>query len=111
METFTEWIEKSLTERNWRPADLARAAGIPDATLSRILSGQRNPGPDVCLAVAQAFKEPPEKVFRLAGLLPPLSTSDNSTIQELIDLVRNMTPEDQREVLKYAKYRYREEKS
>jgi transcriptional regulator with XRE-family HTH domain len=72
MTTIVEYLEGELQRRNWRPADLARAAGVPDATLSHILNGSRRAGPEVCNAVARALDEPPEKIFRIAGLLPPL---------------------------------------
>ena len=70
MTTLVDYLEDELHRRNWRPADLARAAGVPDATISHILNGSRRAGPDVCNAIARALGEPPERIFRLAGLLP-----------------------------------------
>lgn len=72
MESFNEWIEGCLHDRGWRPSDLARAASIKDATLSRILNQTRQAGPDVCRAIARALKVDEEEVFRRAGLLNPL---------------------------------------
>ena len=71
METFAEWLEQELNKRGWRPADLARQADIPDATLSRILNNTRGAGPDACNAIASALGYPPVLVFRKARLLPP----------------------------------------
>jgi transcriptional regulator with XRE-family HTH domain len=72
MTTLIEFLEAELARRAWRPADLARAANVPDATISHILNGSRRAGPEVCSALARGLDEPPERIFRLAGLLPPL---------------------------------------
>jgi transcriptional regulator with XRE-family HTH domain len=72
VDNLINWLEDQLNKRGWRPADLARTANIPDATLSNILNQNRKAGPDVCNAIAKALNEPPEKIFRLAGLLPYL---------------------------------------
>lgn len=106
METFSDWIERQLKERNWRPADLARAAGITDAALSRILSGTRNPGPDVCQAIAQALNEPPEKVFRLAGLLPPLPPGDGD-VEEITEIARRLAPDRRKQALDFLRYLFK----
>jgi transcriptional regulator with XRE-family HTH domain len=92
METLSTWIEEQLQKRDWRPADLARVAGIKDATLSRILNETRQAGPDVCNAIAKALDEPPEKVFRLAGILPPLPPPVEEE-REALGLLRNLPPD------------------
>lgn len=84
METFAEWIEDELHKRAWKPADLAREAGIKDATLSRILSGTRNAGPDVCKGIARALDMSEETVFRRSGILSPLPPA----VEEERELVR-----------------------
>lgn len=106
MTTFSEWIEDSLKSRNWKPADLARAAGVPDATLSNVLNGKRKPGPDLCLAIATALGEPPEKVFRLAGLLPSLP-NDDGDVQEVIDIIKNLPPAKRKQALDFLRYLYK----
>lgn len=70
MHTLTQWLLQQLHGRDWRAADLAHRAGITEATLSRILSGKRKAGPEVCAALADALQVPAEQVFRIAGLLP-----------------------------------------
>jgi transcriptional regulator with XRE-family HTH domain len=81
MESLREWLEKEIVKRNWKPADLARAAGIPDATLSRILNETRGAGPEACTAIANALNVSPAYVFQLAGLLPP-----DPDAEDLIDI-------------------------
>lgn len=68
---FSEWLKKELDKRDWQPYTLGQKADLGNSTVSRILAGSRNPGFDVCLAIAKALDERPEKVLRLAGLLPP----------------------------------------
>jgi transcriptional regulator with XRE-family HTH domain len=70
MHTLAQWLSQQLHGRAWRAADLARRAGITEATLSRILSGKRKAGPEVCAALAEALQVPAAQVFRIAGLLP-----------------------------------------
>ena len=92
METLVEFLEAELVRRSWRQADLARAARVPDATIHHILNGSRRAGPEVCNALARALDEPPERIFRLAGLLPALPPEVEEE-QEAVRLMRGMTPD------------------
>jgi transcriptional regulator with XRE-family HTH domain len=107
MENFPEWIEKQLVQRDWRPSDLARVAGIADATLSRILNETRKAGPETCVAIARALRIPPERVFRKARLLPPLiAGDDDDSIQEMIEILRRLPAPERLDLLEYMEYRY-----
>jgi len=92
METLVNFLEAELIRRSWRPADLARAAGVPDATISHILNSSRRAGPEVCNALARALDEPPERVFRLAGLLPPLPPPVEEE-REAVRILRGLSPD------------------
>ena len=110
MREFAKWLEEELNRRGWRPADLARSAGLPDATISRILNSNAKAGVDVCKAIAKALGEPQEKVFRIAGLLDPLPASEDSpTLQEIIDLAKRMTPEQREQAADYIRFLYQKE--
>jgi transcriptional regulator with XRE-family HTH domain len=89
METFSTWLNNQLDTFGWTQAELARRAGLGEATLSRFISGTHRPGPDACLAIARAFGEPPENVFRLAGLLPPLPPAVQEE-REAITILRRL---------------------
>jgi transcriptional regulator with XRE-family HTH domain len=67
---FNQWLQAKLVERGWKATDLARKASLGNSTITRILDGTRNPGKDVCIAIAEVFEEEPDYVFRLAGILP-----------------------------------------
>ena len=92
MTTLVEFLEEELVSRSWRPADLARAAGLPDATISHIVNGNRRAGPEVCNALARALDEPPEKIFRLAGLLPPVAPAVEDE-REAVTILRGLPPD------------------
>jgi transcriptional regulator with XRE-family HTH domain len=92
MTTFDQWLEAELKQRGWKPADLTFRANLGAGTLSNILNGLRNPGPEVCVAIAGAFDYPPEKVFRMAGLLPPAPDPAEDE-EELVYLFRRLTAE------------------
>ncbi len=50
--------------------ELARRCDVSESTISRIVSGKRNPSSDLCRRMAQVLQLPPETLFREAGLLP-----------------------------------------
>jgi transcriptional regulator with XRE-family HTH domain len=92
MTTLVEFLEEELQRRSWRPADLARAAGVPDATISHILNSSRRAGPEVCNAIARALDEPPEQIFRMAGLLPSLPPPVEEE-REAVRILRSLSPD------------------
>ncbi len=70
--TFSEWLKKELSERNWSQLDLLNRMGdyqISQAQLSRILSGAREASAEVCIGIAHALKMPREEIFRIRGWL------------------------------------------
>jgi transcriptional regulator with XRE-family HTH domain len=84
------WLKTELQARSWSYSDLARAAGVQPATISRIILGRRDAGSSVCLAIAQALGKRPEAVYRLAGLLPPLPPSVEEE-EEALSILRNLS--------------------
>ena len=100
-------IVDELNNRGWSQSELARRTGLNQGNLSRVLSGDRQPGSDVCNAIARALRIPPEKVFRAAGLLPALSGSeDDIKIGELLDIVKQLNQAERQDVLDYALRRF-----
>jgi hypothetical protein len=62
---------------------------------------------DFCIKIAQVLGEAPEKVLRLANILPQLPVSeDDPTLREINDTLRNMTSEQRQEALRYIRYLY-----
>ena len=80
--TFIAWLYLELDNRDWSQADLARRSGLTPSAISLVISGDRNPGPTFCNAVAVALYIPPPVVFQAAGLLPP--DTDPRRVEEQI---------------------------
>jgi transcriptional regulator with XRE-family HTH domain len=101
---LTKWVKDELQKRHWSIRELARQAGLSHSTISQTLNERITVSNNFCLSIAQAFGEPPEKVFRLAGILPPSASEDDSTFTELVEMARTLTPQERREVLYYMSF-------
>lgn len=103
---FNQWLQAKLVERGWKATDLAKRAGLGNSTITRILDGTRNPGKDVCTAIARVFEEEVDDIFRLAGLLPG-SIGKVEELRgsepELLEMWRGLSISDQQAFLKILK--------
>lgn len=90
MEGFGDWLLLQLEDRGWSQSELARRAGLGNATLSRIISGTRKLGPETAISIAEALGESPAKVFRLAGLLPPINESRRREFEEISEMLASL---------------------
>lgn len=107
-DNFSSWLEDELSARNWKPADLATRANVAQATISNILNSNREVGYKTALAIARALNLPPDIVFREAGILPTSPGPERDpTFQDILDIMKNLPPEERREILDYALFRYR----
>lgn len=100
---FPNWLQDELNERGWSQSDLARESGIMPASISRILQGTRNPGPEACTAIANALGFPVETIFRVAGLLPERVDIDEET-QQMMHLFEQLADDDQEALISLAQF-------
>ena len=106
MKTFSEWLQNELRKRGWGPAELAKKMGTYPATVSNVLNGMRNPGPEFCRALARALGYPQEYVFRKAGLIddtPPPEYDPDAEL--LLHWFRSLPPEERKEILEYVQFK------
>lgn len=101
---FVTWLNNELNKRGWSNSELHRRSGMATSTISMVLGGQKKPGWEFCLAIATALNEPPEKIFRIAGLLPALPSSEDETLRESIDILKSLSPQQRKEVLRYLRF-------
>jgi transcriptional regulator with XRE-family HTH domain len=66
---FTDWLRAELEKRAWDQSELARRMQSHPGTVGNVLNGNRQAGPDFCIAVARALGMPREEVFRARGWL------------------------------------------
>lgn len=103
MSDFTEWLQNELNSRGWAQIELTRRGGISSGAISKLMSGERKPGPDMCNAIATALNLPPEDVFRAAGLLPS-ARDDDPLIREATYLIGLLSQDRKRQVLEYIRF-------
>jgi len=61
--------------------DLAKETGSSQSTISRIVTGERNPSAELCILIAKALDLPPQLLFFEAGLLPRDKHSEKFTTE------------------------------
>lgn len=105
MDRLSTWLIETLKERGWSHSELARRSGVSQAAISGTISGDRKAGADFCVKVAGALGEAPEKVLRLAGILPSVST-DDPALDEAVELLKNLSTEQRRLALRFIRTLY-----
>ena len=98
MTTFGEWVSKELRQRKWIAADLAREAGLPNGTISRILSGDRGTGKKSIAAIAKAFDYPVGIVAEAAGYGHDRKGDNPASLKRLIEVARSLSDEELEEL-------------
>lgn len=104
--SFADWLRVQLRERGWSESELARRAGVSRSAINLITNEKTSPGYEVASGIADAFGLRREDVFRIAGLLPPLSEAeDKALLEELVEVVKQLPISVQADVLEYARWR------
>ena len=95
---FSDWLRHELKQRDMDQTELSRRAemmGYPIArnSVSRILSGERDAGPDACIAIAYGLGVSREEVFRARGWLlkEPEVLIQPDADPRLVKIVRGLT--------------------
>lgn len=107
MNSFGVWIKQEIKDRGWTQSDLARNAHTSRGSISNIVLGKRSPGPDMCNAIARAFKYPPEFVFKKAGIIPPGRNNKDTTnpaLEEANQLLSELPLEYQGQALQLIRF-------
>lgn len=106
---FSDWLLDWLNKKGWNQSELATRAGVTRTAISDVLSGRRNPGPDLCLALSRALNLPPETVFRAAGLLPPVSP-DTEYQEQFFHYLSQLSPDERQEILELLRFKTERQK-
>jgi transcriptional regulator with XRE-family HTH domain len=95
-ERFVEWLRRQLQRRGWKAAELARRLHMPSGTISRWMTGERQPSSRSCDLLADVLGVDLDLVLTLAGHRPgpeDLAPDDQrATIIALLERI-NLTPD------------------
>lgn len=95
---FGKWLLEELTDRRWSMREFARRCDVSESTISRVVSGKRNPSSELCRRMAKVLHLPPERIFREAGLLPR-TDEDSPALKEALYLFRQLPEGERRRIL------------
>ncbi len=121
--SLSEFMREKRKEQNMSQRDLATAAGISNAEISRIESGKRKaPSPSVLKVIAEALNVTLDEIYTHAGIIekgkkivekvldehgntpisavPDIQSSDFSTTSSYLD-VNDLSEEELADVKKY----------
>jgi transcriptional regulator with XRE-family HTH domain len=100
--SLQNWIIDELNKRDWSQGELARRANITRGHISHILSGSRNAGAEVCIAIAKAFNEPPEKGLEMGGYLS--KREPEPRLRDVMHKFRLLDDQEKADLEKYLDY-------
>jgi transcriptional regulator with XRE-family HTH domain len=95
-ERFVEWLRGQLRRRGWNAAELARRLQVPSGTISRWMTGERQPSSRSCDLLADVLGVDLDFVLTLAGHRPgPEATGPDDQRAAIIALLEriNLTPD------------------
>lgn len=108
---FRQWLTSEMKRRRFSQGALAREIGMSRPFVTRVLNGEKQPSVEFCIKVAGALGEAPERLLRLAGILPR-SEVDNLVKDELsaeiLDLLQHMPKEQRQQILDYVRFLYQQ---
>jgi transcriptional regulator with XRE-family HTH domain len=90
-ESFPAWLRHQLDRREWKPAELARRAGVSSAMISRWINGIDVPSPESCIRIAEVLNVDPDDVLGIAGhRIPDRPLPPDDPISEIYRMMRRM---------------------
>lgn len=103
---LTQFLEQELSDRGWSIRELARRSRLSVSTVSDVINGHSAPGTRFCNGIARALDVPPERIFRIAEILPSRIIGNENTEREMLDYFRAMDPKDQQQILTITRALY-----
>lgn len=97
-------LQAWLDEKGWNQAELARRTNRTTGAISLVFTGQRRASAELLIDIATAMGKPPERVLRIAGLLPPKPEVDALT-EEGVHILEQLEGEDLEEGIRQLRLR------
>lgn len=99
---FVRLLNEEMKRRNMGVRQAAAAIGTSHPTLIRALAGEKVSF-EFAVQLSQFLRIPPDQVFRLAGLLPPVLERTEQT-DRLLYLFNQLDPDKKQDLLGYAEF-------
>lgn len=94
---FVEWFRERIAISGLTQREIAMRAGISEAQVSRVLSGERNPSSDFCINIARALNVPVDIALQKAGFLS--ANRDGVGFKEAAHLFHQLSDRQQEDML------------
>jgi transcriptional regulator with XRE-family HTH domain len=117
VDDLARWLRRQFElNPSLNQTGLAIQIGVGQSTVSSWLRGAATPSYQNCIRLAEYFKAPKDEVLHLAGYAPRQEKQaadetrpdyEDLTFKQLLDLLRQLSPEEREEVLHYALFRFR----
>ena len=110
-ERFRKWLAAELRGRGMTQQELARRAGVNQATISHVLTGKKAPGLNLAMRVARALDVSMDPMFAeqafeaKGGTKWGSITPTSPTGRRLLAVYTELSEEDRLDVLAYARMR------
>ena len=98
MSNFSTWLQGEMDLRGWAQADLAHAANLSRATITKLIHNKSNPQLRTVEALSRAFDVPSEVIYRKAGLLSENPESHDPLLEEVLDLLGKIKSAERRKI-------------
>ncbi len=115
-EAFNKRLETALNLRGIKPVDLAKKTGISEATISQYRSGYAKPKEPRLVIIANALGVDPAWLMgldvpmgprtKLPGEMGNAAERESLYMQEMIDIMRNLSEESMKRLIRYAEKLY-----
>lgn len=100
-----ERIQNALDAREMTQADLARMSGLSTSLIAQIVSGRtENPRFDTVITIANTLEVPLDYLaLKNVREIPKKANGLSREERELLDIMRTITPEGQKQLMIYAR--------
>lgn len=100
---FSEWLLQKMNLDNISQADLSRMTGLSTGAISNLINQVRSPSPEALRKIGKALNVSPDRIFRIAGLLPPEPEKDHLT-EEAEFLLSQLSPYQRQQAVKFIRF-------
>ena len=86
-----EWLSEKVKEDELSHRELARELRMSHTKVSTFLGGQELAGFEFCIAIAKLYHRDPLLILSMGGLVSAYSGEDNATIDEVTQIMRELS--------------------